>query len=309
MKQKVRTLLSGQIPVAVIFLILGVCLITVPAASFNVISKVAFGLALICSGLYHVFIYCFPRKGTVSSGLDLYPGVISLVLGIFLFTNPQLVRVLLPWVLGAFVIADCAWMVKGALQMRSLNVAMWETLIVVAVVFAVLGGILIANPFSQVRTMLTFAGWVLVIKAIIDVVLYIQSKKKVDLAMAQQRARSARKPESYAMAAVEPQRPSAPSWKQKWDQKNAEKKAQRAAAKEEARAREEAERLERIRRAQEQSQEEEVYAGTGDMRAAEEAMDADFMQTEAAEGDDPGAEHVFDADFTESDVAEEGGEE
>jgi uncharacterized membrane protein HdeD (DUF308 family) len=82
MKQKVRTILSGQIPVAVIFMILGLCLIFVPAATFNVISKVVFGLALILSGLYHVATYCFPKKGTESSALDLYPGVISLVLGI-----------------------------------------------------------------------------------------------------------------------------------------------------------------------------------------------------------------------------------
>ena len=307
MKQKVRTLLSGQIPVAVIFFILGLCLIIVPAATFNVISKVVFGLALIFSGIYHVVSFAFPRKGTESSALDLYPGVISLVLGIFLFTNPQLVRVLFPWVLGAFLVADCIWMVKGALQMRKHGIAMWEVLVVAAAIFIILGIILMLNPFNQVKTMLTFAGWLLVIKAILDLVLYIQLKKKLDAAMAMQ-AQRVKKADSYAMATVETQRPAAPSFFQKKKQEREEKNAARAKAREEARLREEQERAERIRRAQEEAQEEDVYAGTMNNAAAGEPMDADFAQTEAME-QEAGDDAVYDADFTEHDVEDAGVEE
>ena len=311
MKQKVRTLLSGQIPVAIIFFILGLCLIFVPAATFNVISKVVFGLALIFSGLYHVVSYVFPRKGTESSALDLYPGVISMVLGIFLFTNPQLVRVLLPWVLGAFLVADCVWMLKGALQMRKHGIAMWEVLVAVSAIFIILGIVLVVNPFAQVKTMLSFAGWLLVIKAILDLILYIQLKKKLDVALAMQ-AQKTKKTESYAMATVEPQRPAAPSFWQKREQKKQEKEAARAKAREAARLREEQERAERNRRAQEQerAEEEEVFAGTNAMHDAstEEPMDADFAQTEATEHEVGGSEPIYDAHYTEADVDEDGEE-
>ncbi len=310
MKQKVRTLLSGQIPVAVIFAILGVCLIFVPAATFNVISKVVFGLALILSGIYHVISFTFPKKGMQPSALDLYPGVISLVLGIFLFTNPQLVRVLLPWVLGAFLIADCIWMVKNALQMRTHGIAMWEVLIGAAAVFVVLGIVLIANPFAQVRTMLTFAGWLLLVKAILDIVLYLQSKKKIDAVLAAQAAKTRKAPESYAIKTVEPQRPAAPSWLQQQRQKAKEKKEAREAAREAARQREEADKAERIRRAQEEAQEDYYKGGAEEKSAfADEAMDADFTQTEASPEEEPVQGPVYDVDYTEVETPQEEGEE
>ena len=157
----------------------------------------------------------------------------------------------------------------------------------------------------------SFAGWLLVIKAILDLILYIQLKKKLDVALAMQ-AQKTKKTESYAMATVEPQRPAAPSFWQKREQKKQEKEAARAKAREAARLREEQERAERNRRAQEQerAEEEEVFAGTNAMHDAstEEPMDADFAQTEATEHEVGGSEPIYDAHYTEADVDEDGEE-
>ena len=309
MKQKVRTLLSGQIPVAIIFALLGICLIFVPAATFNVISKVLFGVALILSGAYHILSYAMPGKGNSASALDLYPGVISLVLGIFLFTNPQLVRVLLPWVLGAFLVADCIWLIKDVFKMRKYQIAMWEILVVVAILFTILGVILAFNPFSQVRSMLTFAGWLFLLKAITDVVLHLQVRKKVER-YEQAEAAKPKAPESFAVSNVEPQRPAAPSRMQEWTQKQKEKRAQRAAAREEARLRQEAERAERIRRAQEAAQEEAAAAAaaqaaaaaSAQVNAANEPVDG-FYTRAAGETEEPEPDDIIeDVDFTETDA-------
>ena len=311
--KKIRTLLSGQIPVIVIFAILGLSLIFVPAHTFNVISKVLFGVALILSGAYHIYIYVRPKKDYVASGLDLYPGVISLVLGIFLFKNPQLIRVLLPWVLGAFLVADCIWLVRSVFQMRKYKIAMWEVLVGVAVVFTVLGIILAYNPFSQVRTMLTFAGWLLLLKAITDLVLYLQVKKKIDNAVEEERLRQPAPAPTFSVANVEPQRPAAPSAFQEWRHKQKEKRAARAVAREEARAREEAERAERIRRDQEEAAREEeeaeaafkaaaaqqaAAAASAKVNAANEPIDGTYSQADPA--DEPGDENIIDGvDYTE----------
>ncbi|URW87840.1 DUF308 domain-containing protein [Blautia wexlerae] len=55
----------------------------VPDQTVNIICKIVFGLVMIASGIYHIVIYTAEKeKATI---LDLFTGVIVMVLGIFSF--------------------------------------------------------------------------------------------------------------------------------------------------------------------------------------------------------------------------------
>ena len=202
MKEKLQHLLNGQIAVAVIFLVFGLCLIFMPAGTLTVLCKVVFGLALIASGVYHIVMEVTEKPGRVHHLTDLYTGVITLVIGIFLFRNPQLVIKILPWMLGACILIDCIWMFRDASFLRKRQVNLWEGLAIVMAVFAVLAVFLIFRSFNQVRGMLTFAGWVFLLKGASDLLFYfLVSKRKKSL------DRPPHGPQGYQPVSVTPGRP------------------------------------------------------------------------------------------------------
>lgn len=101
MDEKKSKILRGQIPTSVFYILFGLCLALMPVETVNVLCKVVFGLVLIGAGVYHILIFVLEKDN--STILDLFSGVIVLVIGIFLFMNPTVVVKLLTLMLGAFI--------------------------------------------------------------------------------------------------------------------------------------------------------------------------------------------------------------
>ena len=175
MKEKLHRFISGQLPLAVLFIILGLCLIFMPANTLNVLCKVIFGIALILSGAHHIYMHVSEKKE--STVFNLFSGVITLIIGVFMFFNLQVVVRLLPWMLGAFVIVDCIWIVKAAGKLKKRQDPSYEGLYILCGICLILGIIMIVDPFSKIRTMLTFAGWMLLLKGISDIFVHRMVEK------------------------------------------------------------------------------------------------------------------------------------
>ena len=107
MDEKKSKILRGQIPTSVFYILFGLCLALMPVETVNVLCKVVFGLVLIGAGVYHILIFVLEKDN--STILDLFSGVIVLVIGIFLFMNPTVVVKLLTLMLGAFILVDSIW--------------------------------------------------------------------------------------------------------------------------------------------------------------------------------------------------------
>ena len=110
MWEKINNFLKGQIVTSIIYIALGACLVFMPVSTVNVICKFVFGILLILVGLYHILIYVAEKLN--STIFDLFSGGVLMVLGIFLFMNPQIVVKLLPILLGTFILVDSIWSLK-----------------------------------------------------------------------------------------------------------------------------------------------------------------------------------------------------
>ena len=177
MKKKILNFLESQFPVAVAFLLFGIFLVAMPVNILNILCKVVFGLALILAGIFNIFTYV--KTGSNRQIAHLYAGVMSIVVGIFLFTNPQIVVKLLPWIFGSFVMVDCIWLIKQILFIRNNHGNGWEAYTVVVLVFFVLAVLMIVNPFGEIRKELVFCGWIMGLKGLSDILLTIILGKKV----------------------------------------------------------------------------------------------------------------------------------
>lgn len=168
MGERIGRFLRGQIVTSVIYILLGLCLICMPVGTVNLICKLVFGIIMIVAGLYHILIYVMEKMN--ATVLDLFSGGILLVLGGFLFFNPQVVIKLLPILLGAFVLIDSIWTLQGAFRLKKRGDEMWKLLLAGSLIFIGLGIAMIVNPFQVVRYTIMFAGWILLCNGVVDLV-------------------------------------------------------------------------------------------------------------------------------------------
>lgn len=170
MEEKKNKILRGQIPTSVFYILFGLCLALMPVETVNVLCKVVFGLILIGAGLYHIFI--FVREKENSTILDLFSGVIVLVIGVFLFMNPQVVIKLLTLMLGAFILVDSIWMLSGSRKLRKRKQGVWKGFLVISFVFIGLGALILVNPFSEIKMTVQVSGWIFVANGVLDLIFY-----------------------------------------------------------------------------------------------------------------------------------------
>ena len=175
MWEKINNFLKGQIVTSIIYIALGACLAFMPVNTINVICKFVFGILLILVGFYHILIYILEKLN--STILDLFSGGILMVIGIFLFMNPQIVVKLLPILLGTFILVDSIWTLKGSRKLKKRGAGSWKFLLIGSIIFIALGISLVVNPFTMVKYTVIFAGWIFLCNGVIDLIYLILLKK------------------------------------------------------------------------------------------------------------------------------------
>lgn len=171
MGKRVSKIFRGEIISSVFYLAFGLCLILIPDQTVNIICKIIFGLVMIAAGVYHIVIYAAEKeKATI---LDLFTGVIVMVLGVFLFFTPQIVIKILPYLLGAFVLVDSIWKIKGSYRLKKAERGRWKALFIGSVIFIVLGISMLFYFFLGVKKMILFSGIILAADGVADIVFLV----------------------------------------------------------------------------------------------------------------------------------------
>lgn len=174
MEEKKKKIFSGQVSTAIFYILFGLCLALMPVETVNVLCKVIFGLVLIGAGVYHIVIFVLEKDN--STMLDLFSGVIVLVIGIFLFMNPTVVVKLLTLMLGAFILVDSIWMLRGSLKLKKRKQGVWKAFLVESLIFIGLGVLILVNPFSEIKMVVQVSGCIFVANGVLDIIFYFLLK-------------------------------------------------------------------------------------------------------------------------------------
>lgn len=177
MLERINKILKGQIVTSVLYTVLGLCFVLMPVDTVNILCKFVFGVVLILAGVYHILIYVLERMNATL--LDLLSGGMILVIGIFLFFNPQIVVKLLPVLLGTFVLVDSIWVLKGSLKLKKIGRGEWKVLMIGSLVFIGLGIAMIVDPFDMVKYTMIFAGCVMLANGVTDIVFLVLMRRGI----------------------------------------------------------------------------------------------------------------------------------
>lgn len=142
-----------------------ICLIIWPGISAEILCYVL-GTILLVVGV--IRIVCYFRRGisVLWHRYELPLGILDALLGIYFFSHPVNVLLILPIVVGIIIIVDSVFHLQTALELRGIGAKRWWLLFAFAIVSILVAIGLIHNPFEGSMTLMIYLGISLVIESI-----------------------------------------------------------------------------------------------------------------------------------------------
>lgn len=167
------------IAMSILFITLGIILIARPEFSVLAICRL-FGAIILIPGI--IKIIGFFRKAAYEDtlGFDLVYGLFFILLGIFMLIAPKAVVSAFPLMLGIVIIIDSILRLQLSINLKRLQHEKWWVHLCFALITAVLGILLVFNPFTGSVIMTRLIGIALTISGVVNLlgIIYISRALK-----------------------------------------------------------------------------------------------------------------------------------
>lgn len=153
--------------------------LAVNAEGFIKSITVAIGVVLLLIGVFPVIDYFRYRKDGLGASVGLISGIFSIVCGLMLLINEDLLMILIPVFIGVWMIINGINKIQVSFEIKDLGEKSWIITFIYSILIIVLGGYFIVNPISGATTVTNFIGIILCIYAVLDIIDCIIIKVKV----------------------------------------------------------------------------------------------------------------------------------
>lgn len=155
---------------SVVSILLGIVLLLYPGITSKLICYFV-GAMILIHGVTDVVRYYKSKEAEFFFRYDLIIGLILCGAGIFMLLQAEVVVMIIPLVLGIFIMVDGCVNIKRAFEMKNFGFRRWWAALVAAVLMAVLGAVMLWNPFEAAEVTIAFIGIVLLYEGISDLVI------------------------------------------------------------------------------------------------------------------------------------------
>lgn len=167
MAKKMTNPQRNYILISLGMLAFGILLFLMPEDSMKTICFI-FGIFLLVYAVIHLVMYFFGNREDPFQRFDLMIGVIALVGGGFVLIKWKFIMMILPVALGIFIAISGLTSLATAFDLKRNGYKRWWIVLFFSLIGAILGIILIVNPFSLAKTLTIFMGVAFVIISIIN---------------------------------------------------------------------------------------------------------------------------------------------
>lgn len=154
-------------------------ILAVNAVGFIKSITVAIGVILLLIGVFPVIDYFRYRKDGLGASVGLISGIFSIVCGLMLLINEDLLMILIPVFIGVWMIINGINKIQVSFEIKDLGEKSWVITFIYSILIMVLGGYFIVNPISGATTVTSFIGIILCIYAVLDIIDCVIIKVKV----------------------------------------------------------------------------------------------------------------------------------
>ncbi len=175
-----KLVFKSSIGTSILLLVLGLLLIFQSEATIVTISYVIGGI-LIAAGVLAIIRFIKNSKEQANTfNLDILYGLVTVILGIIVITNPHAIASILPIVLGIAIIISSSSKLQYAFVLKNDQNDMWKTTLVIAIISTICGVVLLFNPFAGAVLIMRIVGIFILVYSILDIVSTIIIKKNVN---------------------------------------------------------------------------------------------------------------------------------
>lgn len=147
--------------VSAAFIVIGLCLLIWPGISAAAICTVV-GIISIACGLIRFIGYFSNDLYSLAFQFDLSVGIMAIVVGCALIAHPSYVLISLPVVIGIFCLMDSILRLQTAIDAKHFGMKKWWVIMMLSVGGAVLGALLLFQPFEGGQALMRLMGVALI---------------------------------------------------------------------------------------------------------------------------------------------------
>lgn len=130
------------------------------------------GCMFLCSGISNILFYFSARPYLFASGWFLADGIISFLLGIFLFFNHQAVLTVLPYIIGMWMIFTGVSNLIKSFDLYHLEISGWWVILLIGILEAGLGFASLWHPFIAMLATSSIVGWCFLMQGLALILLW-----------------------------------------------------------------------------------------------------------------------------------------
>lgn len=180
MESLMKKFFRSSIMTSIVLLVLGFMLIFKSEATIISISYII-GAILVAIGVLAIIKFIRNTNNVSKNELDIVYGVVTIILGILIITNPEAIASIIPIVLGISIIISSATKLQYAFELKANGNILWKTTMVISVISTICGIILLFNPFKGAVMFTKIVGIFIVIYAVLDLISTITIKRNVTI--------------------------------------------------------------------------------------------------------------------------------
>lgn len=145
----------------------GVLFVLRPGTSGQLICYLVGG-ALCLAGVVRFIVYFLGDFRQSFGSFDLVRGTALVLCGGYILLRPELLYGILTTAFGLFLVVDGVLKLQYAIDLYRMKARGWWSVLAVALLMAVLGVVVLFNPFAAMVTLMTFLGCTLIADGVLD---------------------------------------------------------------------------------------------------------------------------------------------
>lgn len=153
----------------ILFLIIGIVLVTSPVTTLAVITYVVEAI-LIIWGIVTIINYVKVESRYDVFSLGFVQGVVCILLALFLIVNPKIITTILPICMGIWMVFGSLSRIQIAIKLSAWGQRTSTWYIFLAILMFALGLVIICNPFETATLIVQMLGVGIIVYAVLDII-------------------------------------------------------------------------------------------------------------------------------------------
>ena len=168
-----------SILISALLIIVAIFLIAKPGIALSTVVTV-FAIVFLVDGIINIIAYMMEDAEIRAFSNELMMGILLVILGLIILLNQPLFISILPIMIGIWIFIKSIMKFQLAINLKSAVAERWGLLVVSSILMAILGVLIIVNPFEAIFTLTRFVGIMMIVVEVINIcesVYFLQQTK------------------------------------------------------------------------------------------------------------------------------------